>query len=59
MPFSKENEEKLRQLTLEAEREWEAMSEAEREEVRKIAIGFEKKVASCYPDDKPKKKRKK
>ncbi len=59
MPLTTEQEEKLRQLTLEAEREWEAMSEEEREEVRKIARGFEKKVASCYPDDKPKKNRKK
>jgi hypothetical protein len=51
MAFSPETKEKFRQIEEEQDREWEAMTEAEREKIRQISRRFVRKVASCYPPE--------
>ncbi|MCX6252273.1 MAG: hypothetical protein NTX61_16185 [Bacteroidetes bacterium] len=44
-----EIEEKVRKIEEEAKKRWEAMTEEERDNIRRIGRRFAKKVKSCYP----------
>jgi hypothetical protein len=51
MPFSPEFQEKLRKIEEQQQQEWDAMSEAEKEEIRQISLIHQRKVQSCYQDN--------
>jgi len=51
MAFSKEIQEKFRKIEEQQDREWAAMTEPEKEQVRIAGRRFAKKVDSCYPPD--------
>lgn len=50
MALSKDLEDKIQKLKDDAAQQWAKMSDEEKEETRKAARDFEKKVGSCYPD---------
>jgi len=55
MPFSPEIEEKFRKIEEQQQQEWDAMSEAEKEEIRQISLIHQRKVQSCYKNFKSEK----